>query len=118
MAASISFQNGNGVYTENNPNHDVQFSLNGEDLFLNAKIRFIKGTANLKLNQALLNESEFEMGEVEIRLDKPIGKENILVHTSSAQDRVFLNIKIELNTNATKKYMFGQDGEKKWMFGN
>lgn len=118
MAESISFQNGNNVSSEDNSQHDIQFKLHDDgSLSLLSDIKFPKGTHNLKLNKELLKDAEFGLGELEIQLEKPIGKQNVRVFTSSSENGLFLNIKIELNENASKKYMFGADGEKKWMFG-
>ena len=118
MAESISFQNGNTVNSEDNQHHDIKFKLNEDgSLSLHSEIKFEKGTHNLKLNEKLLKDEEFAFGEAEIQLDKPIGKNFIKVYTTSSENGLSLNIKIEINENGGKKYMFGADGEKKWMFG-
>lgn len=119
MAESISFQNGNVVKSESNAEHEIKFHLNDNgSLTLSANITFPLNTANLKLNQTRLNAADFKLSEVEVILDAPVGKDQIAVYTTSTMEGLSLNIKVSLNANADKKYMFGAGEDKKWMFGN
>lgn len=118
MAESISLQNGNIVKTEDNPNHDVQLKLNDDgSLSLLSNIKFPKGAHGLKLNDKLLKDTEFGFGEVELKLEKPIGKDGISIYTTSSENTIILNIKITINENGGKKYMLSGADDKKWMFG-
>lgn len=116
MAESISLQNGSEIQTSSSANHDVKFTLQNEEIILKMEAKFPKGTSPIKINQTRLPDDGFEMGEIELLLNQPLGKDEIVVFATSDADDHYLNIKIKCNQNTFKKWMFSGPDDKKWMF--
>jgi hypothetical protein len=117
MAKSLSFQNGVYVKSENIDPQNIQFQFDEKEKKVNitANIFFNQGTPGININKEFLSDGEFEMGEIEVDLNKLIGKEPIAVYLNSIDADLYLNLKIKLNKNARKKWMVDPASPKKWM---